>query len=89
MKGAWPGSSSLAGTRGRIIDLVRRSAISATDIATQLDLAIQQLGWTQPHTKEKFKLRWERRMDRAHKRHLAAVTTLAEFRDLEYYERAN
>ena len=38
MKGAWPGSSSLAGTRGRIIDLVRRSAISATDIAAQLDL---------------------------------------------------
>jgi len=32
------GASSLAGTRGRIIDLIRRSPLSVTEIATQLDL---------------------------------------------------
>jgi predicted ArsR family transcriptional regulator len=33
-----PGTGSLAGTRGRIIDLIRRSPTTVTDIATALDL---------------------------------------------------
>ena len=38
MKNRGLGQSSLAGTRGRIIDLIRRSRISTTEIAEQLDL---------------------------------------------------
>ena len=34
-----PGSSSLAGTRGRIIDVIRRSASSVTEIAEYLELS--------------------------------------------------
>lgn len=38
MKDRWLAPSSLAGTRGRIIDLVRRSPTTATEIAEQLEL---------------------------------------------------
>ena len=34
----WTGSKSIAGTRGRIIDLIRRSHVSATEIAASLEL---------------------------------------------------
>jgi predicted ArsR family transcriptional regulator len=33
-----PGPDSLAGTRGRIVDIIRRSPATATEIATQLEL---------------------------------------------------
>ena len=38
MKGGEPGTGSLAGTRGRIIDLVRRSPSTVSEIAATLDL---------------------------------------------------
>lgn len=55
-------------------------------ITTKLDLAIQQIGCAQPQPKETLKRRWERRMDRAQKRHLAAITAWVEFRELAYGE---
>jgi hypothetical protein len=55
-------------------------------VTTLLDLSIQQLGCAQPHAKETLRVRWERRLDRAQKRHLAAVKALAEFRVLVHSE---
>lgn len=53
-------------------------------VLTMLDVSIQQIGSSQPHVKETLQRRWERRMDRAQKRHLAAVSALAELRSLLY-----
>ena len=47
-------------------------------ITTKLDLAIQQIGCAGPHIKETHRRRWEGRMARAQKRHLAALSALAE-----------
>lgn len=47
-------------------------------ITTKLDLAIQQIGCAQPRVKETHRRRWEGRLDRAQKRHLAALSALAE-----------
>jgi hypothetical protein len=49
-------------------------------IASLLDVAILRIGFSQPHPKETHKRRWERRLDGALKRHLAAVAALAELR---------
>ena len=38
MAGRAPGPGSLGGTRGRIVDIIRRSPATATEIATQLEL---------------------------------------------------
>lgn len=38
MAGRPPGTGSLGGTRGRIVDIIRRSPATATEIATQLEL---------------------------------------------------
>jgi hypothetical protein len=51
-------------------------------ITTKLDLGVQQIGSAQRHDKETLRRRWERRMERAQKRHLAAVKALAEFRKM-------
>jgi hypothetical protein len=53
-------------------------------VVTMLDLSIQQSGSSQPHVKESIQRRWERRMERSRKRHLAAVTALAELRYLYF-----
>jgi hypothetical protein len=49
-------------------------------VTTWLDVNIQQIGLAQPHEKETHRQRWEQRFDRAQRRHLAAVTALAEVR---------
>jgi hypothetical protein len=49
-------------------------------VTTWLDVYIQQLGLSQPHAKEGLRHRWEKQLDRAQKRHLAAVAALSEIR---------
>lgn len=49
-------------------------------VATMLDVSIQQIGFAQPHKKESHKRRWERQLERAQKRHQAAVESLAKVR---------
>lgn len=49
-------------------------------VVTWLDVYVQQIGLSQPHAKEGLHQRWVQRLDRAQKRHLAAVTALSEIR---------
>jgi hypothetical protein len=49
-------------------------------VTTWLDSNLQQIGLSQDHRKETLRLRWEQRLDRAQRRHLAALTALAEVR---------
>lgn len=53
-------------------------------ITTLLDLSVQQIGSLQPDIKETLRRRWERRMERARKRHLAAIHALLEVRETLY-----
>jgi hypothetical protein len=49
-------------------------------VTTWLDINLQQIGLSQQHAKETLRMRWEQRLDRAQRRHLAALATLAEVR---------